>query len=58
MVEKTVNIIYNNIYGPLRKQEFYSIGELNAAIAVRLEILNHKKYKGSDSSRNQKCSTE
>lgn len=53
MVEKTVNIIYNNIYGPLRKHEFYSIGELNAAIAIRLEILNHKKYKGSAFSRRE-----
>lgn len=51
MVEKCVNIVYNNIYGPLRKQTFYSLNELNNAIAINLKKLNDKPYKGSAYSR-------
>ncbi len=51
MVEKCVNIVYNNIYGPLRKQTFYSLNELNQAITINLQKLNDKPYKGSCYSR-------
>ena len=51
MVEKCVNIVYNNIYGPLRKQIFYSLNELNNALVIYLKKLNDKSYKGSAYSR-------
>lgn len=51
MVEKCVNIVYNHIYGPLRNHTFYSLQELNMAIAECLEKLNNKPYKGSAYSR-------
>jgi transposase len=53
MVERCVNIVYNHIYGPLRKQVFGSLKELNQAIAGQLTILNDKPYKGSSYSRKQ-----
>lgn len=51
MVEKSVNIVYNHIYGPLRDQTFYSLQELNLAIVQCMEKLNNKPYKGSSYSR-------
>lgn len=53
MVEKSVNIVYNNIYGPLRNDVFHSLQQLNTAILEQLEKLNDKKYKGSTYSRRQ-----
>ena len=53
MVERSVQIIYNHIYAPLRKQPNYSLKELNASIGIHLELLNDRKYKGSDYSRRQ-----
>ena len=50
-VERHVSIVYNQIYGPLRDQEHYSIDELNRAITNRLEILNSKNYQGRSYSR-------
>lgn len=51
MVEKSVNIVYNHIIGPLRNQVFHSIESLNEACFFQLEALNHKPYKGSSQSR-------
>jgi hypothetical protein len=51
MVEKSVNIVYNHIFGPLRKETFYSIAELNAAMHKKLLLLNDKAYKNSPHSR-------
>ena len=51
MVEKAVNIIYNNIYGPLRNDVFHSQEEVNRAFNGRLQLLNDKSYKGSPHSR-------
>lgn len=53
MVEKSVNIVYNNIYGPTRKQVFHSLSELNYAVGIYLEKLNNKLYKGSAYSRRE-----
>ena len=50
-VERHVSIIYNQIYGPLRDQEHYSIDELNQSIIGRLEVLNNKNYQGKSHSR-------
>ena len=52
MVERAVNIVYNNIYAPLRNQDFTSLTALNAAIAQQLIILNDKPYKKTPYSRN------
>ncbi|HXC06619.1 MAG TPA: IS21 family transposase [Bacteroidia bacterium] len=51
MVEKAVNIVYNNIYGPLRNDVFHSPQEVNRAFNGRLLLLNDKSYKGSPHSR-------
>jgi transposase len=51
MVEKSVNIVYNHIYGPLRNETFYSIEELNKAMMQKLILLNDKAYKNSPHSR-------
>lgn len=51
MVERMVNIVYQNIYAPLRKEVFHSLAELNLAIRAHLDKLNLKPYKGSPYSR-------
>lgn len=51
MVEKAVNIVYNHVYGPLRKQEFTSLQALNTAIQDWLILLNNKPYKNTAFSR-------
>lgn len=51
MVEKTVSIVYNHIVGPLRKQTFHSLEEINLAYRTKLEELNNKAYKGTKQSR-------
>jgi len=51
MVEKAVSIIYNNIIGPLRKQTFHSLEQINMAYYHKLEELNNKAYKGTKQSR-------
>lgn len=53
MVERCVQIAYNNIYAPMRHDTCFSIEELNAAILEKLEKLNSKKYKGSPYSRKE-----
>lgn len=51
MVEKSVSIVYNHIYGPLRSHVFTSLADLNKAIADRLQLLNDKPYKKTPYSR-------
>ena len=51
MVEGAVNIVYQQIYAPLRKQTFYSLESLNHHIGQQLDLLNLKPYKGSSESR-------
>ncbi|MEO7308948.1 MAG: IS21 family transposase [Chitinophagaceae bacterium] len=51
MVEKSVNIIYNNIYSLLRNTVSGSLEELNRHIRKYLDLLNLKPYKGSSESR-------
>ena len=51
MAEKAVNIVYNHVYGPLRKHEFTSLQSLNTAIADQLVLLNNKPYKNTPYSR-------
>ncbi|MGF7230643.1 Mu transposase domain-containing protein, partial [Arachidicoccus sp.] len=51
MVETSVNIVYNHIYGPLRNYRFRSLEELNKHIRIQLNLLNLKPYKGAKESR-------
>jgi transposase len=40
LVERLVSILYSRIYAPLRNRTFYSLNELNTAIAELLEEHN------------------
>lgn len=51
MVENHVKIVYQQVFAPLRKQTFYSLEALNAAILERVDFLNRKPYKGTSASR-------
>lgn len=51
MVERSVNIVYVNIYAPLRNLQFKSLMALNRAIRERLTLLNDKPYKKTPYSR-------
>ena len=50
-VESAVNICYLRIYAPLRHRTFYSLAELNHAIAQQLEIHNDQLLQGKEYSR-------
>lgn len=51
MVERSVNIVYNHIYGLLRNDVYHSLEALNHAIKIHLSTLNHKPYKNTAYSR-------
>ncbi len=51
MVEKAVNLVYRNVYAPLRRQTFGSIEEIAKAFLIQLDKLNLQPYKGSSFSR-------
>lgn len=53
LVENAVKLIYQSIYAPLRDKEFYSLDELNAAIAEELEKFNNRKLSNGEFSRRQ-----
>lgn len=44
LVEKTVNLVYNKIYFPIRNMTFFSLGDLNSTIHRYLERLNAAKF--------------
>ena len=50
-VESAVNICYLRIYAPLRHQTFYSLKELNYAIAGQMELHNDQMLQGKEYSR-------
>jgi transposase len=50
-VEKSVDIVYTNIYAPMRKKNPGSLEELNIYIAEFLKVLNHKPFNGGPQSR-------
>lgn len=52
-VENHVKIAYQRLYAPLRDKQFYSIAELNKAIAEQLRIHNDKLLQKRDYSRLQ-----
>lgn len=51
LVENAVKIVYSRIYAPLRDRIFYSLEELNQAVADALESHNHKPFQKSKQSR-------
>jgi len=51
MVERSVNIVYQQVYAPIRREICGSLEELNTTIRKQLEMLNRKLYKGSNESR-------
>ncbi len=57
-VESHVNIIYREVYAPMRNQTFYSLDALNSRILEQLEQLNHKKMQGHDYSRYERFTRE
>ena len=50
-VERHVNILYNQVYGPLRNEVFHSTEQINLAFIDRLDIINKKLYQGKSFSR-------
>jgi len=50
-VERAVTISYQRVFAPLRKLTFYSLQELNTALAEQATILNQRKMQQSDHSR-------
>ena len=53
VVENTIKIVYTRIYARLRDNLFYSLEELNSAIAFTLEEHNNQVITGKDYSRRQ-----
>lgn len=49
-VEGMVKTIYNRVYAPLRNQTFYSLSELNEAIAAQMKLHNQKSLTHAKSS--------
>lgn len=53
LVEGLVRILYSRIYAPLRHQMFYSLNEINLAIARLLEVHNNTVFTHRPESRRQ-----
>jgi transposase len=51
LVEKSVSIVYNQIYAVLRNRIFYSLEELNQAIWDLLDKINSENFQGKPFSR-------
>lgn len=51
MVESTVKLLYTRVYAPLYDKVFYSLNELNLAIAALVEKHNKMLFQGRDYSR-------
>lgn len=51
LVENAVRIMYNRMYAPLKKQQHFSLNELNSAISIELEKHNDHKLTGRNYSR-------
>jgi transposase len=52
-VEKAVDLTYKHVYAPLRNHTFYSIEELNLAIAKQVDLFNTRPFKNKPGSRKQ-----
>lgn len=58
LVENAVRVVYSRIYAPLRNRIFYSIEDLNIAIADLLEIHNNKAFQKTPQSRRERYEQE
>ncbi len=50
-VEAGVHVAENWVLAPLRKRRFFSLGELNVAIAEQVAIVNNRRFRGQPISR-------
>ena len=50
-VENAVSNVYRSFFAPLRNQHFFSLQQLNEALAQQLELFNNRKYQQRDYSR-------
>jgi hypothetical protein len=50
-IEAAVHVTENWILAPLRKRQFFSLAEANAAVAEQLAIVNHRPFRGQPVSR-------
>ncbi len=57
-VENHVKIAYQRLYAPLRDKQFYSLKELNMALAEQLHAHNNKLLQNRDYSRTQRFEKE
>lgn len=51
LVEGAVRIVYSRIFAPLRDRVFFSLADLNEAIAELLTVYNELRFQGRDHSR-------
>jgi hypothetical protein len=51
MVERSVRLVYTDVYAPLRNRTFTSLYALKEAIKEQLLLLNHKPYRNTAYSR-------
>lgn len=54
LVENAVKVVYSRIYAPLRDRIFFSLRELNTAIAELLEAHNNKAFQKTAESRRER----
>jgi transposase len=52
-VERTVQLVYEQIFFPMRDEVFFSLHELNERIAELLEKFNNRKYSQLNISRRE-----
>ncbi len=53
LVENAVRIIYTRIYVPVKREEYFTLADLNVAIHIALEKHNNANLKGRNYSRRQ-----
>ena len=58
LVENAVRIVYSRIYAPIRDKIFYSLEELNAAVADLLETHNNTPFQKTPQSRRERFEQE
>lgn len=54
LVESAVRDVYRHVFAPLRNRTFYSLAELNQAIAGQLRIWHDRPFQGTQESRRQR----
>jgi len=54
LVESAVRDVYRHVFAPIRNRTFYSLEELNQAIAGQLNIWHDRPFQGREESRRQR----